>query len=153
MAFRSANRRGGVRSAGSARPGVLVLAAFAVGVLTGLAGVGGGFLIVPVLVAIARLPMKDAAGTSLAIIAMSAAAGALGYVGRVDIPWPMAVAFTAAALIGLAAGVRLIAKVPAPVLQRTFAVLLVLTGGFVLYQNRSVFGPTPHASTPTGVSR
>jgi hypothetical protein len=97
--------------------------------------------------------MKDAAGTSLAIIAMSAAAGALGYVGRVDVAWTLAAAFTAAALAGLAAGARLMAVVPAATLQRAFAVLLVLTGGFVLYQNRSAFGPTRPASAPTGALR
>jgi uncharacterized protein len=134
---------------------LLATVACVVGALTGLVGVGGGFLIVPALVLIARLPMKDAVGTSLAVIAMSASAGALGYAGRVDMPWALLAAFTSAALVGLAVGVRLIPRVPAAALQRAFAVLLVLTGSFVLYQNRSAFvGPASgpaQAPASTGV--
>jgi uncharacterized membrane protein YfcA len=137
------------------RTSLLTTVACAVGALTGLVGVGGGFLIVPALVLIARLPMKDAVGTSLAVIAMSAGAGALGYVGRVDVAWAMVAAFTGAALVGLTAGVRLMPRVPAAALQRAFAVLLVLTGGFVLYQNRSAFVRTvsdrAQAPASTGV--
>jgi hypothetical protein len=58
-----------------------------VGVLTGLVGVGGGFAIVPVLVLLAKIPMKQAIGTSLLIIAANSVAGFLGYLGQVSLDW------------------------------------------------------------------
>jgi uncharacterized protein len=155
LALRRSRSEEGREPAREPRTWLLASVACAVGALTGLVGVGGGFLIVPALVLIGGLPMKDAVGTSLAVIAMSAGAGALGYIGRVDAAWPLVAAFTAAALVGLMAGVRLMPRIPAAALQRAFAVLLVLTGSFVLYQNRSAFvgpasGPAP-APTSTGV--
>ena len=77
---------------------LIVLAGLAVGVLTGVVGVGGGFLIVPALVLLARLPMKQAVGTSLVVIAMNSAAGFTGYLGRVPIRWGFLLAFTAVAI-------------------------------------------------------
>jgi len=72
-----------------ARQMVLRLAApgMAVGVLTGLVGVGGGFLVVPVLVLLAEVPMKATVGSSLLVIAMNSAAGFAGYLGSVEVRW------------------------------------------------------------------
>ena len=66
---------------------LLAPVAVAVGVLTGLVGVGGGFLIVPALVLLARVPMRQAVGTSLLVIALNSAAGFGGYIGTIDIDW------------------------------------------------------------------
>src|SRR5262249_27961470 len=66
---------------------LVVVVALAVGLLTGLVGIGGGFLIVPALVLLARVPMKHAVGTSLVVIAMNSLSGSLGYLGQVDLPW------------------------------------------------------------------
>lgn len=62
---------------------------FGVGALTGLVGVGGGFAIVPALVLLGNIPMKQAIGTSLLIIAMNSGVGFLGYLGRVELNWAL----------------------------------------------------------------
>jgi hypothetical protein len=117
----------------------LALVGLGVGALTGLVGVGGGFLIVPALVLLAGLPMKQAVGTSLLVIAMNSASGFLGYLGQVPVDWPVVLAFTAIATGGILAGARLVRYVSQRMLRRSFAVFLVAMGLFILYQNRAVF--------------
>jgi uncharacterized membrane protein YfcA len=124
----------------AARPlPVLLGAALAVGLLTGFVGIGGGFLIVPALVLLAGAPMKQAVGTSLVVIAMNSLAGFAGYLGSVEIPWRFLASFTAAAVVGILVGTRLVRHVSADQLRRGFAVFLVLLAALVLYQNRAVF--------------
>ncbi len=127
---------------------LLALAGVAVGVLTGLVGIGGGFLIVPALVLLARLPMKQAVGTSLVVIAMNSASGLLGYLGRVPIDWRLTALFTGIAGAGILAGAALVKRVPATSLKRAFAVFVLAMGVFILYQNRSAFSRPPAASSP-----
>jgi uncharacterized protein len=130
---------------------IVVLEGLAVGVLTGLVGVGGGFLIVPVLVLLGGLSMKEAVGTSLLVIAMKSATGFLGYLGQVDVPWGFMTLFTAVSVAGILAGVWLVQFVPQATLKRAFAGFLVLMGVFILYQNRGVMFPDrdpPPASAP-----
>lgn len=115
---------------------VIVLTGAGVGILTGLTGVGGGFVIVPALVLLARLPMKEAVGTSLAVIVLNTAAGFVGYVGMVEVDWAMLVPFTLLAVLGIALGTRLIASVPTAALRRAFAVLLVAVGVLILWQSQ-----------------
>lgn len=118
-----------------ARPAwVVALAGAAIGVLTGLTGVGGGFMIVPVLVLLARVPMKEAIGTSLVVIVMNTVAGFGGYVGTVPIDWSMLVPFTLVAVAGIMVGTRMVGRVPAAALRRGFAVLLVVVGALILWQ-------------------
>jgi uncharacterized membrane protein YfcA len=117
----------------------LALAGLGVGVLTGMVGVGGGFLIVPALVLLAGLPMKQAVGTSLLVIAMNATAAFAGYAEQVPIAWDVVLAFTTVAVAGSLVGMRLVRYVSQAALRRSFAVFLVAMGVFVLYQNRAVF--------------
>lgn len=118
---------------------ILVVAeGLAVGVLTGLVGVGGGFLIVPALVLLARLPMKRAIGTSLLVIAAKSFAGFAGYLGQVEVPWGFLAGFTAVAILGIFAGTRLIRFVSQHRLKQAFAVFLIVMGAFILYRNRTV---------------
>jgi uncharacterized membrane protein YfcA len=112
----------------------LVIAALGVGLLTGVVGIGGGFLIVPALVLLMRVPMKQAIGTSLLVIAMNAAAGLLGYVGRVEMSWRYIAWFTLAAIAGIVAGTSLVRFVPTRALTRAFAVLLAVVALFVLVE-------------------
>jgi uncharacterized membrane protein YfcA len=119
--------------------GLLLAVGLGVGVITGLVGIGGGFLIVPALVLLARLPMSHAVGTSLVVIAMNAASGFAGYAGRVDVDWPFVAAFTAVAIAGILAGSYLVRFVAQHTLKRAFAVFLLLMGTAMLYQNRAVF--------------
>ena len=109
----------------------------AAGVVTGLVGVGGGFLVLPVLVLLGNLPMKRAVGTSLPIIAANSAAGFAGYAGRVEVPWAFLSAFTAASLVGVLAGTYAARFVPQERLKRYFAVSLIAIGLFVLGENLS----------------
>lgn len=110
----------------------LIPAALAVGLLTGLVGVGGGFLIVPALVTLGGVPMLEAVGTSLVVIAMNSAVGVLGYMGQVDVPWGLAAGFVGAAGLGVVAGGRLAGRFSAPTLKRAFAVLVLCIGAFIL---------------------
>lgn len=118
--------------------GLIVIEGVAVGVLTGLVGVGGGFLIVPALVLLGKLPMKQAVGTSLLVIAMKSAAGFFGYLGQVEVPWGFMAMFTGVAISGIFAGTFLVRYLSQSALKRAFAVFLVLMGVFIIYQNRLV---------------
>ncbi|MGE0815978.1 MAG: sulfite exporter TauE/SafE family protein [Vicinamibacterales bacterium] len=126
--------------ASDARPaaplGAAALVGFSlgVGVLTGLVGVGGGFLIVPALVLLA-VPMREAVGTSLAIIAVNCAVGFAGYLGHAAIDWSSVGLVTAGTAPGIALGVALHRRVPQPVLRRGFSVFLLVMAVFILYQN------------------
>ena len=117
---------------------LIVLEALAVGVLTGLVGVGGGFLIVPVLVLLGGLPMKQAVGTSLLIITLKSFAGFVGYLDQVEVAWGFTAGFTAIAVLGIWVGGHLAQSVSARSLERGFAVLLLVMGAGILYQ--SLFG-------------
>jgi uncharacterized membrane protein YfcA len=118
--------------------GLIALEGIAVGLVTGVVGVGGGFLIVPALVLLGKAPMKQAVGTSLLVIAMNSAAGFVGYLGQVEVVWNVMALFTAAAIGGIVLATRLVRFVPQHALRRTFAVFLLVMGGFILYQNRGV---------------
>ena len=102
-------------------------------------GVGGGFLIVPVLVLLLGIPMKEAVGTALLVISLKSATGFLGYLGHVDVYWGFIAAFTAIAVAGILIGAQLVRHIAPRVLKRFFAVFLVVIGIWILYQNRSVF--------------
>jgi hypothetical protein len=117
---------------------VVAVAGLGVGVLTGLVGVGGGFLIVPALVLLLAVPMKEAVGTSLLVITLNATAGFAGYLGSVPIDWAFLTAFTAVAIGGIVVGTKLVHRVPAAALRRGFAVFLVVVGCLIIYQNRAV---------------
>jgi hypothetical protein len=117
---------------GAARPGVVALAALGVGALTGLVGIGGGFLIVPALVLFLDVPIKRAVGTSLLVIFFNAAAGFVGYLGQVALPWGVLAAFGLCAVAGIVAGSHLVHYVSSRVLRRTFAFFLVAVALWML---------------------
>jgi uncharacterized protein len=125
---------------------LLLVVALCVGMVTGVVGVGGGFLIVPALVLLGRISIKQAIGTSLLVIAMNCASGFVGYVGRVDIPWAFVVGFTAIAVLGILAGTRLVRYVSQRTLKQAFSVFLVVMGTFILVQNRAAF-TSSHATS------
>lgn len=112
----------------------------AVGLLTGLVGVGGGFLIVPALVLLGGLPMSLAVGTSLVIIAGNAATGFVAHLGTVralGIELDARAIFTFIALGGLGAlaGHTLGRGLPQAFLRRIFAIGLLALGAYVLWRN------------------
>lgn len=106
-----------------------------VGVLTGLVGVGGGFAIVPALVLLLNVPMKQAIGTSLLIIAFNSLAGFLGYLGHISLNWNLMLSFIVAASLGTIVGAYLAEFVPASKLQKTFGYFLLAVAVLVLVQN------------------
>ncbi len=133
----------------SPRVALLIPVALGVGVLTGLVGIGGGFLVVPALVLLARVPMRQAVGTSLLVIAMNSASGFAGYLGAVDIDWIFLSGFTASSIVGALVGTSLAGRVPQAVLKRGFAVFLIVMSGFVLYRSRDVFRVPSRSSSAT----
>ncbi|MFB6097923.1 MAG: sulfite exporter TauE/SafE family protein [Salinibacter sp.] len=118
----------------------VMLDGFGVGVLTGIVGVGGGFLIVPALVLLGGLPMHLAIGTSLFIISVKSISGfvkyidVLGQAGQ-SIHWELVLVFSAIGIVGSFVGGRIGAYVPQKRLKRGFAVFLVLMGVVILGQN------------------
>jgi uncharacterized membrane protein YfcA len=105
-----------------------------VGALTGLVGAGGGFLIVPALVIFARISMLDAIGTSLLVIAMNTVAGSIGYIGVVDLQWPIVLGFAGLMIAGILAGSALVTRIPQAALKRIFALLLFFVASLMLWQ-------------------
>jgi hypothetical protein len=110
----------------------IALHGIAVGVLTGVVGVGGGFLIVPALVLLSGLPMKQAVGTSLSIVALKSFAGFAGYAGAVAIDYSLMAVFTGIAITGSVAGSMLAQHLPADLLKRGFGGFLVLVASYIL---------------------
>ncbi len=105
-----------------------------VGLVTGLVGAGGGFLVVPALVLLGGLPMSVAVGTSLLVIAMKSFAGLAGYLTTVTLDWPLILGVTLAAIAGSVAGGRLVGVVPEAALRKGFGWFVLAMGGFVLAQ-------------------
>ena len=106
----------------------------AVGLVTGLVGAGGGFLVVPALALLGGLPMGAAVGTSLLVIAMNTAGGAAGYLSSTSLAWGLVGAVTLAAVLGSLVGGRLASRVPEQGLRRGFGWFVLLMGGVVLSQ-------------------
>ncbi len=104
-----------------------------VGALTGLVGVGGGFLIVPALVLLSGLEMRQAVGTSLAIVAVKSYAGFAGYAGDVPIDYALMGMFTAVAIVASFAGTWIGQRISSASLKKGFAVFLLLVATYILY--------------------
>ena len=120
----------------TAKPILLVLTSGAgVGLLTGVLGVGGGFLVVPALVMLVGLPVQVAVGTSLVVIAMNSAAGFLGHAGAATFDPAMMLVFVTAGLVGTFAGTKISRRISSSKLQKAFAGFVVLLAFFLLYDN------------------
>jgi hypothetical protein len=105
-----------------------------VGFLTGLFGVGGGFLIIPALVLLLGLPMATAVGTSLAIIVLNSIAGFTAHTGDVELDYQIVGAFTVAAVAGSLVAGRFATRLPADRMRRWFAYLVFTVAAFVVVQ-------------------
>lgn len=106
-----------------------------VGLMTGLFGVGGGFLIVPALVLILRLPMRLAVGTSLVVIAINSAAALGAHLGSSGIDASLAALFVAGGFVGALVAGRLAGRVDEARLSRGFAALVALVGIYLIARN------------------
>ncbi|MDQ0956145.1 putative membrane protein YfcA [Streptomyces sp. B4I13] len=120
-------------AADEARPAKAAKTGAGLGALTGLLGVGGGFLAVPALVTVPAFEMQAAVGTSLLVFsANSLASLATRGATTVGVNWAVIGPFTGAAILGAWDGKRLAAKVTGTLLQRTFAVVLPAVAAFML---------------------
>lgn len=120
--------------AAAARPAIQVIpVALLVGTLTGILGVGGGFLIVPALAGVLALPMPEATATSLAVIALNTVSAGAGFLSHgVPIDLRLTALVTGAALCGMAIGLRIAPRYSQAALARAFAVLLVVLAIFTI---------------------
>jgi hypothetical protein len=120
------------------KPVLLVVASGAgVGLLTGLLGVGGGFLVVPAFVMLLGLPVQTAIATSLVVIAMNSLAGFLGHVGNGSFDLIVTLIFTAAGLVGTFSGMKLSKRLSSSKLQKSFAIFVIALALFLLFDNLS----------------
>lgn len=114
--------------------GKILLDGVVVGLVTGLVGAGGGFLVVPALALLGGLPMPIAVGTSLVVIAMKSFAGLGGYLSAVQIDWRLAGMVTAAAVVGSLIGGRLTSLVDPDVLRKAFGWFVLVMSSVILAQ-------------------
>lgn len=103
-----------------------------VGLLTGFVGIGGGFMVIPALVLLGGMPMKQAVGTSLVIIALKSVTGFAGYLGRVPVDVPLMVTFTIVASIGMILGAYLTKFIEAKQLEKGFGYFVIAVAIFIL---------------------
>ncbi|WP_242692114.1 sulfite exporter TauE/SafE family protein [Aridibaculum aurantiacum] len=108
-----------------------------VGVLTGLVGAGGGFLIIPALVLFSKLPMKQAVGTSLLIIAAKSLIGFTGDVANYTINWQMLLIITAISIVGIFIGGWLNNKIASDKLKKGFGWFILLMGIYIIIRELS----------------
>ena len=103
-----------------------------VGMITGIVGAGGGFLIIPALVLLARLPMKLAVGTSLLIIAAKSLIGFLGDISTQTIDWQMLLIFTGLSVVGIFIGSALSKKINDKALKKGFGWFVLVMGIYII---------------------
>lgn len=113
---------------------VLIIQTFIIGIIIGLVGAGGGFLIIPSLVLFAKLPMKKAVGTSLFIIAMNSLIGFIGDVQNIAIDWIFLLTFTSISIVGIFIGIYLNKYVNEVQLKKGFAYFVLLMAVFILFK-------------------
>lgn len=111
---------------------LIIIEGGVVGVLTGIVGAGGGFLIIPVLVLFVKLPMKKAVGTSLMIIALKSLIGFIGDVQNIGIDWFFLLSFTAVSIIGILIGIYLSKFVSNKSLKKIFGWFVLFMAVYIL---------------------
>ena len=113
---------------------LIVVEGAVVGTLTGIVGAGGGFLIIPALVLLAKLPMKKAVATSLLIIAIKSLIGFIGDVQNLEIDWSFLTVFSGLSIIGIFIGIWLNKFVDGKKLKKGFGWFVLVMGIYIIYQ-------------------
>ena len=113
---------------------LIALEGIGVGILTGIVGAGGGFLIIPALVILAKLPMKTAVGTSLLIIAIKSLIGFLGDIANLEIDWNFLLIFTFLSIVGIIIGVWLSKFISGKKLKRGFGYFTLFMAIYIIYK-------------------
>ncbi len=123
---------------GSRPWGRILVVGIAIGLLTGVIGAGGGFVIVPALVLLFGLSMPEAIGTSLLVIALNSISGFAGSIAHVTLDFRVAALVTAAAVVGSIGGAFVVGRVPETMLRRAFAWLVLVMAAFMIWRESSV---------------
>jgi len=115
---------------------ILSIEGLVVGILTGIVGAGGGFLIIPALVLFAKLPMKKAVATSLMIIAIKSLFGFIGDLGNVNLifDWPLLILFTILSVIGIYFGIYLTKFIEGKSLKKGFGWFVLVMAFVILFK-------------------
>lgn len=111
---------------------MILLEGAVVGILTGLVGAGGGFLIIPALVIFSKLPMKQAIGTSLLIIAAKSLFGFTGDLGKQTMDWQLLLSVTALAILGIFIGNGMSKKISSNSLKKGFGWFVLVMGIYII---------------------
>lgn len=111
---------------------MIILEGLAVGILTGLVGAGGGFLIIPALVLFSKISMKHAVGTSLLIIAAKSLIGFTGDLTNYDMDWKLLFVITATAIAGIIIGNSISNKIPGEKLKKGFGWFVLAMGIYII---------------------
>lgn len=126
-------------SAGPLPVAKIVLQGATVGMISGLVGAGGGFLLVPALALLGGLPMPVAVGTSLVVISMQSFAGFAGHLSGAAIDWKLAGMVTAAAVVGSVIGGRLTSYIEAATLRKAFGWFVLAMAALVLAEEANIW--------------
>jgi len=111
-----------------------VLRGLFVGIITGLLGIGGGFLIVPALYLLVSLPVKKAIGTALLIITINSLFSFLSSYGSTEIEWHLLMKFSMGAVLGIIIGTRLSQRIPGDYLKKTFGWVILSMSFYIIYK-------------------
>ncbi len=117
---------------------LIIFEGLAVGLVTGIVGAGGGFLIIPALVLLAGLPMKKAVATSLLIIAVKSLIGFIGDIETLEIDWQFLISFTAISAIGIFIGIKLGTYIKGDRLKKGFGWFVLIMGVFIILKEISL---------------
>ena len=111
---------------------IIIIEGFVVGILTGLVGAGGGFLIIPALVLFANLPMKRAVATSLMIISIKSLIGFLGDIGNIEIDWEFLLMFSILSIIGIIIGIYLSNFIDGKKIKKAFGWFVLVMAIYIM---------------------
>lgn len=111
---------------------IIIIEGFVVGILTGLVGAGGGFLIIPALVLFANLPMKRAVATSLMIISIKSLIGFLGDIGNIEIDWQFLIMFSMLSIIGIIIGIYLSNFIDGKKIKKAFGWFVLVMAIYII---------------------
>ena len=139
MAMLRGRKGVGDESSGSLPIAKIVLQGATVGLISGLVGAGGGFLLVPALALLGGLPMPVAVGTSLVVISMQSFAGFAGHLSGESIDWKLAGMVTAAAVVGSLIGGRLTDYVEPATLRKAFGWFVLAMAALVLAEEANIW--------------
>jgi uncharacterized membrane protein YfcA len=113
---------------------IIIIEGFVVGILTGLVGAGGGFLIIPALVLFANLPMKRAVATSLMIISIKSLIGFLGDIGNIEIDWEFLLMFSILSIIGIIIGIYLSNFIDGKKIKKAFGWFVLVMSMYIIFK-------------------